>query len=136
MDYEGFLKTYRGIVAASVGMLKPDRFACFVVGNIRDRRGFYRNFVGDTIEAFQDAGAILYNEAVLITSAGSLPIRVNKQFQGYRKLGKTHQNVLVFYKGDPKNIKSIYGDVDTGLKNHEQESLFSFEAPATLEDFE
>jgi len=135
MDYEGFLKTYRGIVAASVGMLKPDRFACFVVGNIRDRRGFYRNFVGDTIEAFQDAGAILYNEAVLITSVGSLPIRVNKQFQGYRKLGKTHQNVLVFYKGDPKNIKSIYGDVDTGLKNHEQESLFSFEAPATLEDF-
>lgn len=136
MDYEGFLKTYRGIVAASVGMLKPDRFACFVVGDIRDRRGFYRNFVGDTIEAFQDAGAILYNEAVLITSVGSLPIRVNKQFQGYRKLGKTHQNVLVFYKGDPKNIKSIYGDVDTGLKNHEQESLFSFEAPATLEDFE
>jgi len=135
MDYEGFLKTYRGIVAASVGMLKPDRFACFVVGDIRDRRGFYRNFVGDTIEAFQDAGAILYNEAVLITSVGSLPIRVNKQFQGYRKLGKTHQNVLVFYKGDPKNIKSIYGDVDTGLKNHEQESLFSFGAPATLEDF-
>jgi len=135
MDYEGFLKTYRGIVAASVGMLKPDRFACFVVGDIRDRRGFYRNFVGDTIEAFQDAGATLYNEAVLITSVGSLPIRVNKQFQGYRKLGKTHQNVLVFYKGDPKNIKSIYGDVDTGLKNHEQESLFSFEAPATLEGF-
>jgi len=135
MDYEGFLKTYRGIVAASVGMLKPDRFACFVVGDIRDRRGFYRNFVGDTIEAFQDAGAILYNEAVLITSVGSLPIRVNKQFQGYRKLGKTHQNVLVFYTGDPKNIKSIYGDVDTGLKNHEQESLFSFGAPATLEDF-
>lgn len=135
MNYEGFLKTYQAIVAASVGMLKPDRFACFVVGDIRDRRGFYRNFVGDTIEAFQDAGATLYNEAVLITSVGSLPIRVNKQFQGYRKLGKTHQNVLVFYKGDPKNIKSIYGDVDTGLKNHEQESLFSFEATATLEDF-
>ena len=136
MNYEGFLETYRAIVAASVGMLKPDRFACFVVGDIRDRRGFYRNFVGGTIEAFQDAGAILYNEAVLITSVGSLPIRVNKQFQGYRKLGKTHQNVLVFYKGDPKNIKSIYGNVDTGLKNHTQENLFSFESPATLEDFE
>jgi len=135
MNYEGFLETYRAIVAASVGMLKPDRFACFVVGDIRDRRGFYRNFVGGTIEAFQDAGAILYNEAVLITSVGSLPIRVNKQFQGYRKLGKTHQNVLVFYKGDPKNIKSIYGNVDTGLKNHTQENLFSFESPATLEDF-
>jgi hypothetical protein len=55
----------------------------------------------------------LYNEAVLVTAVGSLPIRVSKQFGGYRKLGKTHQNVLVFYKGDPKAIKA-WGDVECG----------------------
>jgi hypothetical protein len=27
-----------------------------------------------------------------------------------RKVGKTHQNVLVFYKGDMKQIKNIYTD--------------------------
>ena len=95
-------------------MLKDNRFACFVVGDIRDKKGFYRNFVADTIEAFQDAGALLYNDAILITAVGSLPIRVGRAFQSNRKLGKTHQNVLVFYKGDPKNIKAIYGDVECG----------------------
>src|SRR5207244_1348376 len=59
MDYGDFLTAYRTTVAACVGMLKPDRFACFCVGDIRDGRGFYRNFVSDTVAAFQDAGATL-----------------------------------------------------------------------------
>jgi len=111
--YEAFIAAYRGIVAKCVAMLAEDRFACFVVGDIRDKRGFYRNFVSDTVTAFQDAGATLYNEAILVTAVGSLPIRVGKQFQGYRKLGKTHQNVLVFYKGNPTHIKA-FGDVEAG----------------------
>ena len=57
----------------------------------------------------------LYNEAILVTAVGSLPIRVGRQFEGYRKLGKTHQNVLVFYKGDPKMIKENYGYVEYGV---------------------
>jgi DNA modification methylase len=112
MDYPTFLKTYRAIVAASVAMLRPNRFACFVVGDIRDGKGFYRSFVADTVAAFRDAGMELYNDAVLITQVGSLPIRVGKQFGSYRKLGKTHQNVLVFFKGDPKRIPDQFGEVD------------------------
>ena len=53
----------------------------------------------------------LYNEAVLITAVGSLPIRIGKQFGRYRKLGKTHQNVLVFYNGEPKAIPEVLGGV-------------------------
>ena len=69
--------------------------------------------MSDTIAAFEDAGGLLYNEAILVTAVGSLPIRIAKQFEGYRKLGKTHQNVLVFYKGDPKRIKD-FGPVEMG----------------------
>lgn len=116
LEYPAFLKAYQEIIAASLSMLKPNRFACFVVGDIRDKQGFYRGFVSDTIQAFQNAGAILYNEAILVTAVGSLPIRVRKQFAGYRKLGKTHQNVLVFYKGDIKEIKAEFGEVDLGNK--------------------
>jgi len=112
MDYPEFLTVYRSIVKQAVDRLKADRFACFVVGDVRDKKGFYRNFVSDTIAAFQDAGALLYNEAILVTSVGSLPIRVGKQFEGYRKLGKTHQNVLVFYKGNPKTIPDNLGIVE------------------------
>lgn len=111
-DYDKFLKDYRVIIAQALGLLKPDRFACFVVGDIRDKKGFYRNFVSDTTAAFQDAGAQLYNEAVLVTAVGSLPIRVGRQFEAGRKLGKTHQNVLVFCKGDPRKATEACGTVD------------------------
>jgi len=89
-------------VADCLSLLREDRFACFVVGDIRDKAGYYRNFVSDTIAAFHDAGARLYNEAILVTAIGSLSIRAGKQFDATRKLGKTHQNVLVFVKGDPR----------------------------------
>lgn len=114
MQWGEFLKAYRAIVAVCIGMLKPDRFACFVVGDIRDAKGIYRNFVGETVRAFTDAGAKLYNEAILITAVGSLPIRAGKQFASSRKLGKTHQNVLVFVKGDPKQATAEIGPVECG----------------------
>lgn len=113
MEYTQFLSVYRTIIGASCSMLRENRFACFVVGDIRDRAtGFYRNLVGDTIRAFRDAGLELYNDAVLVTSVGSLPIRVGKQFANYRKLGKTHQNVLVFLKGDAGRATEACGPVD------------------------
>lgn len=114
MDHAEFVVAYRAIIAAAVSKLAPDRFACFVVGDFRDSKGFYRNFVSETIGAFEDAGARLYNEAILLTAIGSLPIRVGKQFTAARKLGKTHQNVLVFVKGDPRKATEACGVVDFG----------------------
>lgn len=113
-DYAAFMADYCAIIALSVARLKPDRFACVVVGDIRDKQGLYRNFVSDTIAAFQDAGAALYNEAILVTAVGSLPIRVGKQFESGRKLGKTHQNVLVFVKGEPRAAVQAIGPVEAG----------------------
>lgn len=112
LDYPAFLNAYREIIAASVARLKDDRFACFVVGDVRDPKGLYRNFPADTIKAFLDTGMHLYNEAILVTAIGSLPLRVGRSFGANRKLGKTHQNVLVFYKGNPKNIRDVLGDVE------------------------
>lgn len=112
MDYSDFLTTYRTIIAESCKLLNNNRFACFIVGLMRDKRGMYRDFVSDTIAAFRDAGLELYNDAVLVTSVGSLPIRVGKQFTSSRKLGRTHQNVLVFIKGDPVLAVEACGPVD------------------------
>jgi hypothetical protein len=112
LAYPDFVVQYRQIIAASVSLLAEDRFACFVVGDVRAPDGLYRNFVSDTITAFHDAGARLYNDAILVTSLGSLPIRVGRQFEAARKLGKTHQNVLVFVKGDARNATEAVGRVD------------------------
>jgi len=100
MEWHTFKAAYGRIILRAVKRLKPDRFACFVVGDFRDKRGFYRDFVSTTIAAFRDAGAELYNEAILVTSVGSACMRVTKQFEAGRKFAKTHQNVLVFCKGD------------------------------------
>jgi DNA modification methylase len=97
-----FNAVYTHIIKEALSLLKNDRFACFVVGDYRDKEGFYCNLPGVTIAAFEAAGARLYNEAILVTAVGSLPIRVSRQFSLGKKLGKTHQNILVFVKGDPK----------------------------------
>ena len=116
MSFEDFGAAYRDIIAASCARLKQDRFACFVVGDFRDTAtGCYRNFVSLTIEAFLSAGLALYNDAVLITAVGSLPIRVAAMFEGSRKLGKAHQNVLVFLKGDAKRATEAIGPVEFAL---------------------
>ena len=113
MSYEEFLKAYREIILISSGMLKPDRFAMFVITEIREKTpGFYKNFVRDTIEAFEDAGLRYYNEMILVNSVGTLPIRVGRMFSSSRKVGRTHQNVLVFCKGDPMKAVEACGQIE------------------------
>jgi len=103
MEYHTFVANYKRIILRAVKCLKQDRFACFVVGNYRNpKTGNYRDLVSDTIAGFDDAGCGYYNEAILVTAVGSLPICARKQFVASRKLGKTHQNILVFVKGDGK----------------------------------
>ena len=112
LPYAEFREAYRAIIAASVWMLKEDRFAAFVVGEARGPDGYYYGFVPDTVRAFEDAGARYYNEAIYVGAIGSLPVRVGRQFNGGRKLGKTHQNVLVFCKGDWKRATEACGPVE------------------------
>ena len=112
MPYKDFRTVYFEIIKKACDRLKPDSFACFVVGEVRDKKGNYIDFVGDTVQAFRDAGLHYYNEAILITCVGSLPIRAGKQFSSGRKLGKTHQNILVFVKGSGKKAADRCGAVD------------------------
>lgn len=111
-SWDDFLTAYRQIVAGSVALLHDDRFACFVVGDIRDPQGYYRGLPWLTMQAFADAGCRLYNDAILVTMVGSLPIRVSSQFSKNRKMGKTHQNVLIFCKGDWREAVEACGPVD------------------------
>lgn len=114
LNYPEFRKAYTDIIGAACAMLKPDRFAAFVIGEVRDKKGNYYGFVPDTIRAFEEAGLRFYNEIILVTAAGSLPIRAGKQFATTRKVGKTHQNVLVFVKGDPKKATEAIGECEFG----------------------
>ena len=112
MAADDFDRLYAEIIGAACTKLKDDRFAFWVVGEYRNKAGHYQNLVGKTVAAFEAAGLAYYGEAVLLTAIGSLPIRAAKAFKSGRKLGKTHQNILVFLKGNAKRAAEACGDVD------------------------
>lgn len=110
-DYQDFLKIIDNALTAGVKILKDNRFAVIVVGDIRDNDGFYYNFPDDIKTIMLNAGMKFYNEAVLITPLGTAPIRANNAFKN-RKLVKVHQNVMVFYKGNPRSIQDNFSSID------------------------
>lgn len=112
MDDAAFDETYTEILRNACDMLNNDRFACVVVGNYRDKKGFLRDLCGLTVRAMESAGLRYYNDFVLVTPVGSLPIRAGKPFQTSRKMGRTHQYCLCFVKGDPKKAAQRLGDVE------------------------
>lgn len=136
MPYLKFLEAYFQIIKLACAQLKENRFAVIVVGEVRGKdSGAYYNFVGDTISAFMraDVGLRYYNEAILLTAIGSLPIRAAEGFSKSRKLGKTHQNILVFCKGDPKKATAACGavDVSDALAAAKSETPLTLDQPSS-----
>lgn len=108
LEYDEFKKVYTDIIKNSCDILKDNRFAVIVVGEVRGKDGIFYNFVGDTINAFEKAWLHYYNEMILMNSCGTLPLRAWRVFNASRKIGKRHQNVLVFYKWDINKIKDNF----------------------------
>lgn len=97
MSYVKFMQSYESIIAKSCRLLKPGGYACFVVGEVRDKKGNYIGFVPDTIRAFEKCGMKFYNEAILLNAIASASMRADRNMQN-QKLAKVHQNVLIFKK--------------------------------------
>ena len=103
MSHKDFEFYYESIIRKSCLLLKDNRFACFVVGNVRDNNGFMKDLVGLTIRLFEKYGLQFYNDIVLRQPIASASMRADKNMK-YRKTVKVHQNVLVFCKGNPKKV--------------------------------
>ena len=120
-SYEDFLSIIRNAYTSALGCLKENRFAVIVVGDVRNKaNGEYYDFVSDVKRIFREAGAHLYNEIILVEMSSSAALRAAKSMES-RKVCKTHQNVLVFYKGDPANIKQHFKPMT--LSQAENEAL-------------
>lgn len=108
MSYGDFTEAYADIIGKSCRKLKDDRFSVFVVGDIRDGKGAYRDFIGLTKQLFLQHGLCLYNEMILLEQYGTAPMRAGQIFKAGRKVTKVHQNILVFYKGNTNAIKANF----------------------------
>ena len=109
-SYEDFIQLIDDAFSNAITRLKDNRFAVIVVGDIRDKKGAYYNFPNDVINIFRRNGLVLYNNIKLLTPYGTAQLRARKYMRS-RKTAHVYQDVLVFYKGDIKKIKSIYPEV-------------------------
>lgn len=112
MTVEQFDEAMFANVAAAARVLRPDRYAAFVVGNVRDKRGRLLDMTGLMVRACEAAGLTFHNDAVLVTMVGTVAMTVGRQFDTSRLLGRTHQAVLTFVKGDRKRAAAACGPVD------------------------
>ena len=110
--YEDFIQVLDNGFSGAVGCLKNNRFAVIVVGDVRDKKtGFYYDFCGDIKRIFKQNGMRLYNEIILVEQTASTALRASR-YMDARKVAKTHQHVLVFFKGDPKKIKGEFERIE------------------------
>jgi 16S rRNA G966 N2-methylase RsmD len=111
--YREFLERYKACFRQAVAHLKENRFAVVVIADIRDKKaenGWCINLVGDTISCFEGLGLRYYNQLILLDPIGNSAQRVGIHWTHYRKVQKTHQNILVFWKGnDEKRIPEELG---------------------------
>jgi hypothetical protein len=111
MTATDFADSYAQIIRDTVSHLRDDSFAAIVVGDYRDSKGLYMNFVSQTIDAAQQAGLRLYNEAILVNMIGTGAMQASRYMRSSRKMVKLHQNVLVFVKGNPKAATERCGEL-------------------------
>lgn len=111
-SYEDFIKILENAFTGAVSCLKQNRFAAICVGDVRDKNtGFYYDFCGDIKRIFKENGMRLYNEIILVEQTASTALRASR-YMDSRKVAKTHQHLLVFFKGDPKKIKKEFPRIE------------------------
>lgn len=131
MSFSEFSVVYSNILTKAIKKLKNNRFAIVVISDIRDKNGFYRDLTGIfyrdltgiTKSVFIKNGVNFYNDIILANAIGTGAIRARRHMNN-RKVVRLHQNVLVFYKGDPKKIKDefgVVGNVDYSFETGESD---------------
>jgi hypothetical protein len=108
--YSEFRDTlFRGYERA-IEALDDNRFFVVMTGDSRDKHGGYYGCEAEHELFFRDCGLHIYNKIVYLecefTRLAHAKVTLN-----YRKFPKREQKILVFYKGDPKQIKFLFPPV-------------------------
>lgn len=111
LSTDEFDTAMRDTLHAADELLDNNRFAAFVVGGVRDKRGVLRDMKKCMIDAAPDTWT-LANDAVLLNAVGTARVRAPRQFTATRALSRTHQDILVFVKGSRKAAAQRLGDVE------------------------
>ncbi|MFW6033943.1 MAG: hypothetical protein ACOC9R_02305 [bacterium] len=100
MTLDAYLSAHADIIRAASDRLADDRFATWVVGDLRGGDGHLCRLPWHTVEAFHAAGLRLVNDQILVTPVGSRMWNLARAWRGTRSATRLHQYVLTFVKGD------------------------------------
>jgi DNA modification methylase len=100
-DYETFDKAMANCAKAHFRVMKPGAFVCIVTcpfrtGGNKDENEL-RDFPGDTVRNFRNAGFLLWQKVVLSRNFASAAVRSTVSWKG-KKLVPRHEELLVFRK--------------------------------------
>jgi len=117
MKVEQMLKKYSTIILESCKLLAAQAFACVVVANFRDKRGFLVDLAGATTDAFQKAGLGLWQKFTYSPKYGCASLRAdaNRTFSDYGKAAQVTSEILIYLKGEPKLIPRMGRDPERAI---------------------
>lgn len=94
----------------AIDALADDRFFVVMTGDSRDKNGAYYGCEAEHELFFRDQGLSIYNKIVYLECEFTRLAQA-KVLLDYRKFPKREQKILVFYKGDMKNIKGLFPSI-------------------------
>lgn len=99
MTWDDFRAALARIITECGRLLRPDRYATWVTGDLRDRRGHLRRLPGRVDEAHEAAGLPLVNDQVLAGPLGGKYGVIWRSWGG-RSATRVHQHVHTYVRGD------------------------------------
>ena len=108
--YEEFRDTLFAGYKLALDALSDDRFFVVMTGDSRDKDGGYYGCEAEHELFFKGQGLHIYNKIVYLECEFTRLAHAKRTLD-YRKFPKREQKILVFFKGDPKNIKDNYPSI-------------------------
>lgn len=100
MGWEDFTAALCRVVGLSVGLLRDDAFATWVVGDLRDRHGYLRGLPARVDAAHDQAGARLVNDAVVAAPLGGKFGVIWRSWTPTRSATRIHSYAHTYVRGD------------------------------------
>jgi hypothetical protein len=107
-----FVAGHAQAIADACSYLRDDRYACWVISDVRGPDGTYRGLPYEAVRAFTAAGLRLINECIIVDPVGTAAVRSARPFVANRKVARVHQVLYVFVKGDVRRAANWVGDSD------------------------
>lgn len=107
-----YIKVIRLGISNACMILKENRFGCIMLGDTRDGKGAYYGTVQEAESILRQNDMKIWQRIIYQEPMALRGITANNSANISRKLANNYQVILVFFKGNPKNISNYFFDLE------------------------